>query len=502
MEAVTTRLAKLLGVALAAGCALSALTGPAHASAPPPPPGCGSPATATSSSSTDVAIPDGGAVAATLDVSGVGGVLRDVDAGTTIQHGFPHDIDMTLTSPAGTVVTLTTDNGDDWDNVFRGTVWDDDAGDVNPPGAVTDTIFEDDVAEPTLVPEEAMGAFVGENPKGTWMFTIADDFTPDAGVLEHRSLSLATCSPLPSGTAHAPANNAATPLADNGTTTSTINVTNSGCHVLDMDAKTTIQHAASNDIEMTLTSPAGTVSTLTTDNGSDLSNLFRGTLWDDDAGDTNPSGAVTDTTFVNNVPESTLVPEEAMGAFIGENPNGTWTLSVRDDRASDSGTLESWSLAFRSAGSDCPQQPGGGGAPPPDTTRPVFISLGLSPKTFRAASRGGSIAAPVGTRVSYRLSEAGSARFRVDRAAAGRRSGRRCVRRTRRNRRARRCTRYIAGKRRFTRTSTAGVNSFRFTGRIGGRKLRVGSYWLVSTAADAAGNRSLARSARFRISRR
>src|SRR4051812_25840644 len=44
---------------------------------------------------------------------------------------------MTVTSPAGTVVTLTTDNGGSHDNVFAGTRWDDSAA---PGGVPTATV--------------------------------------------------------------------------------------------------------------------------------------------------------------------------------------------------------------------------------------------------------------------------------------------------------------------------------------------------------------------------
>src|SRR5205085_11651163 len=43
-------------------------------------------------------------------------------------------------------------------------------------------------------------------------------------------------------------------------------------------------------------------------------------------------------------PLDTVVPEEAMGAFRGENPNGTWKLVVKDEAHNDVGTLGGWSL--------------------------------------------------------------------------------------------------------------------------------------------------------------
>ena len=38
-------------------------------------------------------------------------------------------------------------------------------------------------------------------------------------------------------------------------------------------------------------------------------------------------------------------PANALSAFDGENPNGTWTISISDDLTGDTGTLNSWSMA-------------------------------------------------------------------------------------------------------------------------------------------------------------
>src|SRR5438552_1714978 len=84
-----------------------------------------------------------------------------------LQHMFNAYLDITLQSPAGTVVTITTDNGGSNDDVFNGTVWDDQA---NPGGQVpyttnnglvTDQAYVNLVTATPLVPEEAMGAFIG-----------------------------------------------------------------------------------------------------------------------------------------------------------------------------------------------------------------------------------------------------------------------------------------------------------------------------------------------------
>jgi lysophospholipase L1-like esterase len=136
---------------------------------------------------------------------------------------------------------------------------------------------------------------------------------------------------------------------------------------------------------------------------------------------------------------------------------------------------------------------------PPDRIPPVIRRLELSPRRFVAARRGGSIAARAGAKVTYRLTEAGATRFRVKRAAAGRRVGGECVAPTRRNRDARRCTRYVLMLGAFVHRGHAGANSFRFSGRLAHRRLRPGSYRLVARAGDALGNVSIPARAPFRI---
>ena len=62
----------------------------------------------------------------------------------------------------------------------------------------------------------------------------------------------------------------------------------------------------------------------------------------------NPPGPVTDATYANLVVETPLSPRGAPGPFVGQNPNGVWTLKIVDDAGDDVGTLTSWSLAIAS----------------------------------------------------------------------------------------------------------------------------------------------------------
>lgn len=128
------------------------------------------------------------------------------------------------------------------------------------------------------------------------------------------------------------------------------------------------------------------------------------------------------------------------------------------------------------------------GAPRPTAEIAVARDLSITPPAFFAAARGPSAQAsaaatrrPVGARVSYELSIAASVRFTVERASTGRRVGRRCVAPRRSNRRRHHCTRYNALRGSFTLTGKAGHNSFRFSGRLSGRRLSPGTYQLVAT---------------------
>ncbi|HEV7768290.1 MAG TPA: IPTL-CTERM sorting domain-containing protein [Thermoanaerobaculia bacterium] len=336
----------------------SAPRGPVAQVVPTTPAGCGQ-VTTTFTQGTPTAIPTGPAVVtSTVVVSGTGPFLYDLDLTTFLAHTFPADLDITLTSPAGTVVTLTTDNAGTNDNVFNGTVWDDDANPtgqvpyVTNDGMVTEHVYAIGVLASPLVPEEAMGAFIGEDPNGTWTITISDDLAGDGGSLDSWTLGVTTFPSAPIVTAE-PTFTQSTPVAiptGPAVVTSTLVVSGAGTSILDVDLTTALAHTFPADLDITLTSPAGTVVTLTTDNAGTNDNVFNGTVWDDDA---NPAGQVpyvtndglvTEHLYAIGVLASPLVPEEAMGAFVGEDPNGTWTITISDDLAGDGGSLDSWML--------------------------------------------------------------------------------------------------------------------------------------------------------------
>lgn len=321
------------------------------------------------SNTTPLSIPTGPAIVSnTIMVSGAPEFIMDINLRTFIVHTFAADLDITVRSPQGTVVTLTTDNGAGNDNVFNGTLWDDSA---NPggqvpyttnSGLVTDHPYVNLVTAEHLVPEEALGAFIGENPNGEWLITISDDLAGDGGSLNSWTIYIQATDNPPVGTNFEYTQTEATFIPTGpAVVSSTLQVTGADNYLLDVNLLTNISHTFAADLDITIMSPSGTVVTLTTDNGAGNDNVFLGTFWDDSA---NPggqvpyvtnNGLVTDHAYVNLVTATPLVPEEALAAFIGEDPNGTWTITISDDLAGDGGSLENWTLYLKTTncGSVC-----------------------------------------------------------------------------------------------------------------------------------------------------
>src|SRR5262249_12872953 len=157
-------------------------------------------------------------------------------------------------------------------------------------GLVTDHFyFDGEVASP-LVPEEPLGAFFGENPNGTWTLSVSDDTPGNTGSLAGWSLTL-TALPQPIPTKKTSFINGTPVTVPSGPAVVSSQITVSGVQpfLTDLDVYTLLPHTYSSDLDVTLTSPAGTVVTLTTDNAPGTNNAFAGTLWDDGA---NPDGAV------------------------------------------------------------------------------------------------------------------------------------------------------------------------------------------------------------------
>jgi hypothetical protein len=146
--------------------------------------------------------------------------------------------------------------------------------------------------------------------------------------------------------------------------------------------------------------------------------------------------------------------------------------STDDDKSYSSATADNVKLTL-----DAPAPPAAG--PGIDRQAPAIGRLTLAPRRFKVARRATARTATRGTRIRYTLSEPATVTLRFQRLRRGRRVEAGTLRR--------------AGR--------AGANRVAFSGRIGRRALRRGTYRLIVTAVDAAGNRSQPRRTRFRVVR-
>jgi subtilisin-like proprotein convertase family protein len=106
-----------------------------------------------------------------------------------------------------------------------------------------------------------------------------------------------------------------------------------------------LDHTWVGDLVITLTSPQGTTVTLANRPGGVLNggNNFCGTVFDDAA-----ASSIQDITSAGAPYTGSFSPANPLSAFVGEDPNGTWTLGVSDLALSDTGSVRAFSLTITS----------------------------------------------------------------------------------------------------------------------------------------------------------
>jgi len=123
---------------------------------------------------------------------------------------------------------------------------------------------------------------------------------------------------------------------------STITITDSQI-ITDANVDININHTWVSDLDIELTSPAGT-SVLIFDGGADGCSSDDIVLtFDDESANALSSGCqggLDDPAFT----EADYMPSNALSAFDGEDTAGDWTISVVDGVGGDDGTFNSWSL--------------------------------------------------------------------------------------------------------------------------------------------------------------
>ncbi len=109
------------------------------------------------------------------------GTVTDLDVLITIAHSWTADLDISLTSPNGTVIELSTDNGGNGDN-YTSTVFDTEAS--MPIGEASAPFTG------SYLPEGDLSLLYGESVTGEWVLTVVDDTAQDGGTLEAFALDI------------------------------------------------------------------------------------------------------------------------------------------------------------------------------------------------------------------------------------------------------------------------------------------------------------------------
>ena len=117
-------------------------------------------------------------------------------------------------------------------------------------------------------------------------------------------------------------------IPDNNTTgvTDTTSITGSGITRIEhVDITINTDHSYVGDLEVTLTSPAGTSSTLSVTHVCRVAGSLTQQLCGTFTGNTWRFGS---------------------SRYLGEGANGTWTITIKDQAGGDTGTFTSWQLKF------------------------------------------------------------------------------------------------------------------------------------------------------------
>jgi Tol biopolymer transport system component len=132
------------------------------------------------------------------------------------------------------------------------------------------------------------------------------------------------------------------------------------------------------------------------------------------------------------------------------------------------------------------QEQGGGD----DKTAPKITNVKVSAKRWLTGGKLASVARlPVGTTISFRLNEAARSTVAFQRAQPGRRVGGKCAKPTAANRDRKACVRYVSAGKLPSFAGKAGANRVKFQGLLRrGKSLAAGTYRVVVSARDAAGN--------------
>lgn len=122
-------------------------------------------------------------VTSAINVTGLTGVLQDVDVKINIYHTWVSDLQITLIAPDGTRVQLFNRHGGSSNNLL-GTTFNDSAATSIASGAAPFT--------GSFRPTQALSALNGKNANGVWRLEVRDNVRQDGGRIDSWTLSLST----------------------------------------------------------------------------------------------------------------------------------------------------------------------------------------------------------------------------------------------------------------------------------------------------------------------
>jgi subtilisin-like proprotein convertase family protein len=341
----------------------------------------------------------------------VGGVLGSVAKVTVsltgVDHTWPDDLDVMLVGPGGQNTLLMSDAGGG-NGLTNVNLQFDDAVPVALPdnmrissgtfGPTNYDLTTDIFPAPAPTPggPVAMGVFIGANPNGVWSLYVRDDLSLDSGAISGGwTLSITTTidgcltptptptytptptlTPTLTGTPTNTATNTPTPMCvtpvftnyesiainDNGPAgryPATVAVSGLTGVVTKVTFELAgVQHTFPDDIDIMLVGPGGQNTLLMSDAGGETAILYPTFIFTDDAATTLPdqtqlfSGMFKPTNYdtdsdVFPAPAPSPGATVSLSVFNGTNPNGTWSLYVRDDTFGNCGPCGGYISGWR-----------------------------------------------------------------------------------------------------------------------------------------------------------
>lgn len=431
-----------------------------------------------------------------IGVHGVPGSVEHVTVKLNdISSTFPGDLDVMLVAPDGLSVMLMSDNGRTNDVNGLDLTFDDAAPNTLPDDATiasgmykpSNNGVDDEFPEFGAPNGSSFAPLHGADPNGSWRLLAVDDATGDiASIAGGWQLTLTT------GTGAIARNRTPINAPDRGLDSDPPGLASPYPSDIDVSgvegqvAKITVtlhrviaQHPE--DADVLLVAPDGRALVLMSDafnnpidgpiTFDDLARLgapkqqglhestFRPANYD--SGQPNEAGG---DAFPSPAPVPPYVDQ--MSLLRGASANGKWRLFVTDDHDNGAAVQVTggWSINFTTVVTPAPT-PTPKPKPQPQPAKPLLTSLSLKATRFTAKK---------GTTVRYGLSASAQVRFQVQRRTA---SGK---------------FKTLRGT--ITKSAVAGVNKTGLRGKIGGKRLKPGSYRLKASLAG--GN---SRKVRFRI---